>query len=302
MTRSNLFLHGCSYALGEVEHPVTAIDGFTEFLVGQQMIDDADLWGWGSYRATRRTVVELWLDAAGQSLSAFARESVDAVILCGARFPTDVDGHAELVGRFLEAVGLPHAIPYGVTLNRCATLVAGLGLAEALVGSGHHRAALVVAGDAVSSPDERLRPFAVFSDGAASCIVASGLPGPFELLATAGACDAAAMTVGGQISADLTRRVNAALAARTGIDAAAVRRLAHNNVFKPIVVMKEQMGGFRRDQLFLENIARAGHVFACDPLVNLADLAGSGAVGPGDAVAMGSSVSGARFGALLRMR
>lgn len=304
MTRMPLFLHGCSYTLGEEERPVSGIEGLADFLAGRQMIDDADLWGWGSYRATRRTAPELCLETARRSLAAFAgpREAVDAVILCGARFPTDVDGHADLVGRLLEAVGLPHAVPYGVTLNRCATLVAGLAVAEALVASGLHGAVLVVGGDAVSSPDERVRPFAVFSDGAASCVVASGPPGPFELLATAAATDAAGMQADGQISADLTRKVNATLARRTGMEPGTVRRLAHNNVFKPIVAMKEQMGGFRLDQLFLDNIVRIGHVFACDPLINLADLAEAGAIGPGDVVALGSSVSGARQGALLRMR
>lgn len=302
MTRPSLYLHGCSYVLGEEERSVVSIDGLAAFLAAEQMIDDPELWGWGGYRATSRAVTELWLDSARRSLSDFAVDGIDAAVLCGARFPTDVDGHAEIVGRFLEAAGLPRAVPYGVTLNRCSTLVAGLALAEALIVGGGHRAVLVVAGDAVSSPEERLRPFAVFSDGAASCVVASGIPGPFELLATAGAVDAAGMRVGGPISADLTRRVNAVLAARTGIDAAEVRRVAHNNVFRPIVVMKEQMGGFRRDQLFLDNIARIGHAYACDPLINLADLARAGAVRSGDAVAMGSSVSGARFGALLRVR
>jgi hypothetical protein len=66
-------------------------------------------------------------------------------------------------------------------------------------------------------------------------------------------------------------------------------------------MIKEQQAGFRKDQLFMDNIGRIGHVFASDPLINLIDLLGSGARDKNDLVALGSSVSGARFGALLRV-
>lgn len=301
MAMSVACLHGCSYALGELERDVGGIEGLPQFLANNQMIDDAELWGWGKYRVTRRTAWELGLVTARKTLEAYeGRAEVDAAIFCGTRFPIDVDSHADVVGRFLEALDLARAVPYGMTLNRCATLLAGLALAEAVIMSGRHRAVLLIAADVARSEADRLRPFAVFSDGAASCIVTSGAPGAFELLGTAAAVDALSMTPTGEISASLTRHVNAAISARCGIGVDDVQRLAHNNIFKPIVVLKEQQAGFRRDQLFLDNIARVGHVFVCDPLVNLVDLEQTGAIRSGDLVAMGSSVSGARFGALVR--
>lgn len=303
MESAPIFINEISYVLGEDERAVGDIDGFADFLARHQMINDAGLWGWDRFRTARGGAWELAVAAARNSLAAFDQgaAAVDAVVLCGTRFTTDVDSHADLVGRALDVLGLAHAVPYGVTLNRCATGLAGLELAAALVACGRHVAVLLVVSDAVTGTADRLRPFAVFSDGAASTVVAA-TPGRFSLLATAAACDAKGMTAGGEIAADLTRRVNADLARRSGTEIGDIRRIAHNNLFRPIAVMKERQAGFRPDQLFLDNIGRIGHVFAADPFINLADLAAAGALRPGELAAMGSSVSGARFGALLRLR
>jgi len=302
MENPKLHLHGCHYLLGEDERRVTEIPGLAKWLARNQMIDDAGLWGWDRFRVTVRPTVELLAETARRSLADFGpgQPAVDAVILCATHFPSDVEGHADVVGRLLETLGLHQAIPYGLTLNRCATLTSALGLAEALVRSGRHQAILVAAGDAIGEHDERLRPFAVFSDGAASCIVSARQGGQFQLLGTAAAVDARMMKPNGEISADLARRANADLFARAEVDLRDIKCLAHNNLWKPIVVMKEQQAGFRRDQLNLDNIARIGHVFSCDPLINMIDLAASGSVASGELLALGSSVSGARFAALLR--
>ncbi len=302
MKNSNLYLYGCHYFLGEEERRVTEIPGLAGWLARNQMIDDPGLWGWERYRVSARPTVELLAETARRSLADFgARQPrVDAVILCATHFPTNVDGHADLVGRLLDTLGLHQAIPYGVTLNRCATLTSALVLAEALVRSGRHEAILVAAGDTIGSEDERLRPFAVFSDGAASCIVSARQGGEFQLLGTAAAVDTRMMTPNGQISADLTRQANAELSARAKVDLRDIKCLAHNNLWRPIVMMKEQQAGFRRDQLYLDNIPRIGHVFSCDPLINMIDLATNGFVASGELLALGSSVSGARFSALLR--
>jgi 3-oxoacyl-[acyl-carrier-protein] synthase-3 len=302
-TSERVFVHGCRYEVGEEEAAVANISGLAEFLAAQQMIPEPDLWGWDRYRVSTAPAAQLARAAACASLAAAgeAAAQVDAVIVCAARFSSDVESHADLVGRLLQDAGLAHAVPYGVSVNRCATMTSAVGLAAALVRSGQHRAVLVVAADRVGEAGERLAPFAVFSDGAAACVVARDVPGPLELLATAAAVDAAEMRPYGELSAALARRVNDDLATRTGTTTAAVRRLAHHNVFAPIVRLKEQQAGFRANQLYLRNIARLGHVYSCDPFINLADMIDEGLLGRGDLVALGSGVSGARFGALLRL-
>ncbi|MBR1217840.1 hypothetical protein JQ557_07560 [Bradyrhizobium sp. U87765 SZCCT0131] len=302
MSASKLHLHGCRYALGEDVCAVADLPDLQGFLDRHQMIHDAALWGWGSYCRTRSSAVDIGLAAAQQSVAAFAgRRPIDAVVLCGTRFPGDVDGHADIVGRFLEALDLPAAAPYGTSLNRCATLMAGLRIAQALLLAGLHEAVLVAAFDALADEDTRLRHFAIFSDGAASFIVTRDLPGDFELIDTAVAIDAAAMRPGAEISAALTRQAHADIASRCGVAVGDVKHVAHNNLFRPIVAIKEQQAGFAARQLFLDNVTRIGHVSACDPIINLVDLAARGALSSGDLVALGSSVSGARFAGLVRM-
>ncbi|ARS66224.1 3-oxoacyl-ACP synthase [Sinorhizobium meliloti] len=302
MENSKVYLYGCHYFLGEEERRVAEIPGLASWLARNQMIDNAALWGWDRFRVSDRPAVELMAETARRSLSDFGahQSPVDAVILCATRFPSDVDGHADFIGRLLDRLGLHHAIPYGVTLNRCATLISALGLAATLVSSGRHQSILVAAGDTIGASEDRLRPFAVFSDGAASCIVSAGHGGEFQLLGTAAAVDTRMMKPNGEISANLTRRANSELFERAEVDLRNVKCVAHNNLWKPIIVMKEQQAGFRLDQLYLNNIPRIGHVFSCDPLINMIDQAQSGRVASGELLALGSSVSGARFSALLR--
>ena len=176
MCNAMLGIYGARYVLGEDERHVSAIPGFKDFLTRHQMIDEPELWGWSRFRVSQRPAFDLAATSASATLERIGGlgQEVDAVLFCATRFPIEVDDHADLTGHFLKRLGLRHAIPYGVTLNRCATLMAGLELAEALVHSGRRRAVLLVAVDVVTSDSDRLRPFAVFSDGAASCVVAAG--------------------------------------------------------------------------------------------------------------------------------
>jgi 3-oxoacyl-[acyl-carrier-protein] synthase-3 len=103
-----------------------------------------------------------------------------------------------------------------------------------------------------------------------------------------------------EISSDLARRVTVELLDPHGLKLGDVAALAHANLFTPVVMMKERQAGFGREQLYLDNIPRAGHCFAADPLINLADRAALGHLAPGSYCVLAASVPGSRIGALLR--
>ncbi|HSR22231.1 MAG TPA: 3-oxoacyl-ACP synthase, partial [Candidatus Eisenbacteria bacterium] len=156
--------------------------------------------------------------------------------------------------------------------------------------------------DRVVDDEDRMLPYALLSDGAASCLVTADEDGPerYRLLACATAQDTSSLDWSSEISSDLARRVNDALLAPRGMRPADVSGLMHANIFKPIVVMKERQAGFTPEQIYTDNIRRVGHCFAADPLINLVDRIALGHVPPGRHCMLASSVPGSRMGVLLR--
>ncbi|HVB42913.1 MAG TPA: hypothetical protein VNF47_09440 [Streptosporangiaceae bacterium] len=300
-----MYLRGASYVLGEQEADYTEIDNLAELAARFKLAPNAGLWGWGTIRITKRELRDLAADAGAATLrcAAMAPSSVDAVVLCSNRIPGPAEGHGSFVAQVLAGIGLGDIPCYGVNLNRCVNLLAGLDVARAFVASGRYRAVLVITTDKVADGADRMSQFALFSDGAASCLVTTD-PGvsaaAYELLGCATAQDTATLEWTNQISSDLAREVNDRLLAPRGLKLGDIAAVAHANLYTPLVAMKERQAGFTADQLYLGNIPRIGHCFAADPLINLVDRAALGHLAAGDFGLLAASVPGSRIGALLR--
>ncbi|MDH3658633.1 MAG: 3-oxoacyl-ACP synthase [Alphaproteobacteria bacterium] len=295
------------YVLGEHRRMAADIEGLSTFFEASQMIDDLALWGLDRFHSTDQAAASLGIDSGRETLrlAGVRTEDVSALLICATQLEGDTEAHAALVRRYLEGLGLDHDIfVAGITLGRCTCLLSGLRLAESLVRSNMHNNVLVIAADRFEHDHERLKSFALFSDGAASCIVSrpdSG-NGGYRILDSAYASQIDAMAETGQISADLTRRVTARLTARLPLAIEDVKALMHSNIYTPVVAMKEQQGGFARSQLCFENIADKAHCFGADPIINLVDRERSGGIEAGDLLMLASSIPGARVGMLLSKR
>ncbi|MFI7013113.1 3-oxoacyl-ACP synthase [Streptomyces sp. NPDC050164] len=302
---TGVVLRAPSYVLGETSSDHTEIEGFADFVDQRQMMPDARLWGWGAVHRTALDTAALAVRTGRRTLRAAGVEpsEVDALVLCSTAFPADIAAHGELIGSVLRGLELGAVPVTGITLNRCATMLTGLQTAATMVAAGRHRTVLVITADRVAAESERLSDFALFSDGAASCLVtrrSDGAPESYEWVADASAQDPAALGRGNEISADLTRIANQRLFAEAGIGIKAIDGLLHNNIFLPIVTMKEVQAGFVPSQLDTSNIARVGHCFAADPLINLVDRSSAGTIRAGGLYLLASSVSGLRVCILLR--
>jgi 3-oxoacyl-[acyl-carrier-protein] synthase III len=308
MTRA--YLRGVSYVLGEQEVGYADIPGLPGLAAELGLAPNPGLWGWGSVRVTHRSLADLAADSLRATLRAAgaAPSSADALVVCSTSIPGPSDDHGIFLARVLTGAGLGDIACYSQTMNRCLNLLTALDIARALVLSGRHRRVLVVTTDAVAG-DAPMSRFALYSDAAASCMVAgdpgtgAGDPGTgagYEILGCASAQDTAAMDPASQISSDLAREVSDRLLEPPGLKLGDVTALAHFNLFRPLLVMKERQAGFSEDQLYLDNITRTGHCFAADPLINLADLAALGRVGEGRYCLLAASVPGCRAGVLLR--
>jgi 3-oxoacyl-[acyl-carrier-protein] synthase III len=261
------------------------------------------LWGWGEVRGTARDLDELAVASGAATLAAAGgRCAVDAVILCSTRFPGGAEEHGGFVGRILAGLGLRDVAFHGLTLHRCANLLAAISLATVLVEAGVHRDVLVVTTDRIAAAETRVQKYALFSDGAASCVVSAQAHsgGAYEILATAAARDLGALHHDDEISADLARSANDSLLAGTGLELADIAAVMHANLVTPVVMMKERQAGFTAAQLDAANISRFGHCFAADPLINLVDRGRLGHVPPRGHVVLTTSVPGERHAVLLR--
>jgi len=308
MTASPVYLLGPAYVLGEHEVDHTAIHNLGELARRFKLAPKPELWGWGTIRTTSRELEELAVETGVTTLKTAGIDtaSIDALVLCSNRIPGPAEGHGQFVADILTGVGLGDIPAYGANLNRCVNLLAGIDLARALVACGRYRRILVITTDKVADGADRMSQFALFSDGAASCVISAedrdqaGPASGFEVLGCATAQETAALEWTNQISADLARDVNEQLLGAAGLKLGDVTALAHANLFTPLLVMKERQAGFSPDQLYLDNISRLGHCFAADPLINLADRVGLGHLEAGSYCLLASSVPGSRIGALLR--
>lgn len=301
MSAGPVVIHGAACELGE--HVVEHRDAFrfAEKLVEFRMPESATVWGWGSFHRTSRSRAELAVASARRTLdSAGCRAAdVDAVLLCGAEFPSQVAAHADYCRTVLGELELGHAFVTGVTLGRCTTMLTAIQLAHGLVAGGAHHDVLVVASDRVVDEDDRFQSFALFSDSAASCVISTRPGGELAVRATAAVHDVPALTVDGRVNGELARLGTETLTRRSGVAPSDIATVLASNVYVPILRMSERQSGFRLDQLYLRGIALRGHCFSADPIVNLVDHRSTGAgLRTGDHVVLSSSVPGSRVSLL----
>lgn len=304
MARGRVMLSGPRYVLGEAEVHHSAIPGLAERAQDFRMVNKPGLWGWGTVRRTSRSLADLAIESGRATLEAagFDPAGVDALILSSTNFPGDARTHGSFVETITTGLRLPDAAFTGLTLNRCTNLLAAIDVATALVASGRWRTVLVITTDKVGDERARVEKFALFSDGAASCLIAAdGYRSPaYEVVACACAQQNRDLDWSYEISSDLARVVNEALLKQGGLDLGEVDGLMHANIFIPLLVTKERQAGFSPGQLDTSNTPRVGHCFAADPLINLIDRAAAGQVRDGGHYLLAASLPGVRYGILLR--
>ncbi len=306
-----VYLRGPSYVLGEQVLDHTEVPNLAELAKQYRLVPQPTMWGWGTVRVASADLATMAAQSGRATLTAagLAASAIDALVICSNRIPGPAEGHGEFVANVITGVGLGNIPAYGVNLNRCVNLLAGIDVATAFVTSGRYQRVLVITTDKVADDEERMSQFALFSDGAASCVIAadpvvadSAGTVSFELLGCATAQDTATLEWTNQISSDLARDVNDQLLAKAGLKLGEVTALLHANLFTPLLVMKERQAGFTADQLYLGNITRIGHCFAADPLVNLVDRMALGHLPDGAICLLVTSVPGSRIGVLLRRK
>jgi 3-oxoacyl-[acyl-carrier-protein] synthase-3 len=304
MTRQGALLSGARYVLGEEEVPYTEIPGLPERAREFRMAMNPRLWGWGTVRRTSRSLADLAVESGRTTLELAGADpgAVDELILCSTEFPGSAREHGSFVEQITSGLGLPGTAFTGLTLNRCTNLLAAIDVASALVTAQRRRTVLVITTDKARDERDRTENFALFSDGAASCLISGqGYGSPtYEVTACACAQRNGDLDWSHEISSDLARAVNEELLKPRGLELAGLEALMPANILAPLLMAKERQAGFSPGQLDTGNVPRIGHCFAADPLINLVDRAAAGRVRNGGRYLLAVSLPGTRYGVLLR--
>lgn len=290
------------YVLGEQTVHYNELADWQQRAAELSMPAMPEVWGWGSVYRTTSSYVQLAVKCAQKSLAEISAQEVDTIIFCSTSIPADPDEQTQLLCTLAESLSLNHVEIVGVTLGRCTNLLKGLRLAQARINSGQSRQILVIASDCIMNERKRLENFALFSDGAASCLVChrEELGPGFDIIASAEKQDTCLIPQG--LSAELAKAVNQQIFNETKFTLADVHKLFHTNVYFPLCNLKERQAGYSVEQLFMDNITRVGHCFSADPLINLIDSVNKHGLPEEGLFQLAASIPGARASVLLQKR
>ena len=296
-------IEAMDHALGETEMSYNSVVNFHEFLERCHYPDTPAMFGWGKYRKTDGDIFDMGIASAKKTLarSAVSPEEIDLVYFCSTCFPGNEIEHIKYNAKLLAELGLTNAFPIGVTLNNCASFLSAMVIATNMVNAGSYNNILVITADKVYDEQIRFQNFALLSDAAASCIITNRKTSGYALVAERFLSSADPIDNNhGKDDSALYGRVFKELMAKAGLKTDEVKKVFCSNIFRPITQLKEMKLGFRKNQLFLENVAKYGHCFSADTVINLIEYSESNEINDGEYFVFSADAPNLRASALFR--
>jgi 3-oxoacyl-[acyl-carrier-protein] synthase-3 len=191
---------------------------------------------------------------------------------------------------------------FSLTMNHCATAVSAMEFIDCML--PHNGTALLLIGDKGFHRVLREIPNTTIMGECAVAMLLARRPGKYCHIAThterRGRYAIMTGLVGATEEGGFAREyvdfvadcINAALT-RAGIDVSQVRLILPHNVNLPSWDQISDRCGARRDQVYLRNVPRYGHMFNADPFLNLVNAIDDGRLSSGDLVALVSVGLGA---------
>jgi 3-oxoacyl-[acyl-carrier-protein] synthase-3 len=286
-----VYLKGISY---ELEEP-RPLQQLREVRQSPDLLANLKAVGIAAFSASRQSPADLAAGCVSRTLWKAKTDpgSVDLLF-----YATSTFGDPAFCGRDVQTLigklGLVNAYPIGVTLSECANAVIALELAAHTLRLGRCRNALIVTTDKVLDGESRVVPpeVSVGSDCAASVLVTGEGTGPWELLAT----ERLIIPLNGEgrahedfarylkMSAQGIQKITARTLAAMGRKPDDFAWLITNNYNQSVSRLFASQSGFDPAKVYTANIARYGHGFGADNLINLSDCAGEHPPDAGDLV------------------
>lgn len=176
--------------------------------------------------------------------------------------------------KVLRAAGLDDCVPHLVSYQRCCSSLTALQHAQNQLRLPDSTHALVVALDFVPEDRDRLRAYAVFGDGVASCLLSTRDPGLLRPLSFATCIDPDGLHGEDTFASRQKVAARALDVVLTSADRPQrqIKKVFAANLHKPLALFNASSIGFRPDTVhFLDTLAAYSHCGNADWLINLAD-------------------------------
>lgn len=263
-----------SCAFGAVERDFDSIENLDDVLAAHRIPMSLDMMGCRTFRQSELPVDPLVNEAVAGSLAvaSLAPESVTHVFLATS------DNHLhqvdnDLAARVLTKAGLTHALPILVSMQKCASSIVALDLAAKLVADRAAATALVVGFDVIGNNDaERVKPFALFGDAAACCVVSSGHPLELQLASVGAEVDPEGLAHQDTMESRkvAVRKAMDIVTEASGVTLDQISACFSTNLFKPVAMFNASISGLKAGQLSLLTAATHAHCGNADWMINLA--------------------------------
>jgi 3-oxoacyl-[acyl-carrier-protein] synthase-3 len=260
------FIAGLHYGLGEQEIPVEQLAEFEQVCAEHKLPRAGAIFGWGVARRTA-SPIELASRCLAGTMAQREDRPIDLMIVATSGLLSPFAQQNLAIGRVIATLGASVSEVLCVSGAGCASGLNALVLANELVSMGRYREILVLCVDSLDGSIAKFSEYAVFSDGVSSFLVTREAQG----------ADYAIESSFKQIFLDEMLDMSVAVQKKGGIkdylrDASEnTEAILSNNTFLPIKKMKDSQFGFRKTQLYLDNVRRVGHCVSSDCFINLKD-------------------------------
>lgn len=287
------------YKLGEQAESFSNAEGYGTI----QMPHKPALWGWGEFRRTDLSIPELCAGTAKQTIAGFqfGPSEIDCVILC-AGFSEDNRISPDSIPHMLSGLGVVNASVISIASDGCDAMLSAISIADAMVEQGKFGSVLVVTANKATSRQLRFQRYGIFSDAASSCVVTKRPTVGFDIVGSALVADQGNASTEPNFGSELACRTNGILFSGINVAIQNVAQVFCNNIYLPVLTLKELEAGFTPDQIFTENVSRIGHCYASDALINLQDYCTKRNVRLGEYMVLAADAPGTRVSVLLQTR
>ncbi len=278
MLRREIKLSGLSYLLGSHTGWYDDLPETAAVMGRYNMSGAPDIWGFGTYHRTELGYFDMVGRVGLDILASTGRDpaSIDALYLCSATFMFDFETMNLGIGRLLTDLGLTRATPMVISGSGCAASIQGIVTAAREIRSGDLDTILLLCTDIVAEGAIRFYQYATISDGASGMLITSDGTGEYEVLRASLINRAPLMLKDDEYVAgqkEIYSTASERIFAGTGYAQENVTAVLASNLHLPIQRIFANAGGYASHQIFTENVARVGHCYGSDPVINFVDRA-----------------------------